>query len=723
MKSKITFLFVACVLSILCSWENSYAQLVSTFAGSGSQGSANGTGTAASFNLPFGGEVDSDGNIYIADMANHLIRKITPSGVVTTFAGSGSPGSTDGSGTSASFNEPTGIAIDATNNLYVADSKNHKIRKITPFGVVSTFAGTGIKGYLDGTSTSSNFDLPYDLVFDASGNLFVVEYEGCKIRKITPSGTVSRLAGSGAGGSADGTGSAATFSYPLAITIDPFGNLYVADSDLYKIRKVTSTGVVTSIAGALGSAGDADGPGSSARFNTPAGLASDIAGNIYVADVGNHKIRKISTTGIVTSVAGAGTSGNQNGLGTTAKFNGPVGLFFGGNNSLYVTDMSNHSIRKIALLPEIKISQGSTELLSGSDTYNFGSVNALSSSAAVTFSIENLASAEGELSLTGSPKISISGAHATEFSVNTTSTTSPVAVGSSTNFTITFLPTSGGSKSATVTVLNDDVDEGTYTFTVTGTGLKINQSISGLSNISAAYGDAPLNLSATSSSGLTLSYSSSNTNVATVSGNVLTVVGAGTSTITASQAGNATYNAAANSTATLTVSKAFLTIVADNKTKVEGASNPPLTITYSGFVDSDNETVLGCIPVPQTTATTSSPAGNYPITVSNCGFTNTNYNYTFSGGTLTVTTATSTFEESEGSLFTVSPNPSNGQLLLEAKEAMQVKVFNANGIIVFENNFQQGTHTISLDLLESGFYFIRVLNSDGKAAEKLIIKN
>jgi sugar lactone lactonase YvrE len=699
------------------------AQLVETFAGTGSSGSADGTGTSASFNRPWGICVDASGNLFVSDYINHKIRKITPSGVVTTFAGSGTAGSTDGTGTAASFRNPAGLAIDAAGNILVADYYNHKIRKISPSGVVTTIAGTGSSGAIDGSSSLATFQNPGAVCSDANGNIFIVDVGNNKIRKINSSGIVSTFAGDGTSGSTDGNGNTARFYIPRGITIDVSGNLFVGDYGNNKIRKITPAGVVSTLAGS-GTQGVSDGTGNAASFYNPSGLTVDQSGNIFVCDEVSNRIRKVTSQGVVTTIAGSptGSLGGTDGVGSTARFRIPTEITIF-NSNLFIADQSNHKIRKITPIPEIKISQGATELVSGLGSYNFGNVNALSSSSAVSFTIENVSPTERVLSLTGSPKVTLSGTNASEFSVNSSAAVSPVAVGSATYFTITFSPTSGGSKTATVTVLNDDVDEGTYTFTVTGTGIKINQSLSGLSNISAAYGDPSITLSASSSSGLTPSYVSSNTNVATFSGNVLTIVGAGTSTITASQSGNATYNAATNATATITVSKAFLTIIADDKTKVEGSANPPLTITYSGLVDSDDETMLGCIVNPQTTANTSSPAGSYPITVSNCGYTNTNYNYTFSGGTLTVTTATSNVEESESSLFYVSPNPSNGQLLLDAQEELLVEIFNASGRTVFEAEFPIGEHHISMELMEPGLYILRAIDPTGNVSEKRIIRN
>jgi sugar lactone lactonase YvrE len=265
------------------------AGVVTTLAGSGVSGSEDGTGTAASFRGPGGVAVDSNGNVYVAD--NLKIRKITSTGNVTTFAGSGVSGSEDGTGTAASFNSPSGVAVDKNGNVYVADSWSHKIRKITPEGVVTTFAGSGVLGSEDGTGTAASFNSPSGVAVDKNENVYVADSSNNKVRKITPAGAVTTLAGSGRKGSRDGT--AANFNYPNGVAVDSIGNVYVVDSGNYKIRKVTPAGVATTLAGS-GVEGSEDGTGTAASFSWFSGLALDSSGNVYVADANNNLIRKIT---------------------------------------------------------------------------------------------------------------------------------------------------------------------------------------------------------------------------------------------------------------------------------------------------------------------------------------------------------------------------------------------------------------------------------------------
>jgi serine/threonine-protein kinase len=320
--------------------------LTTTFAGSGAPGAADGTGTAASFNNPVGITADAFGNVYVADYDNHKIRKITAAGVVTTLAGNGFAGNADGVGTAASFNYPSGVAVDASGNIYVADWLSHKIRKITPAGVVSTFAGDGLQNSDDGPGTTASFDHPSAVAIDTSGNIYVADYENHKIRKITAAGMVSTLAGSGSLGSADGPGNVASFTFPSGVAVDASGNVYVADWYFNKIRKITPAGVVSTFAGD-GTAGATDGTGIAASFNRPEGVVADASGNIYVADRLNHKIRKITTTGLVSTLAGSGSTGATDGPGTTVSFNAPFGVAVDASGNVYVADLGNNKIRKI----------------------------------------------------------------------------------------------------------------------------------------------------------------------------------------------------------------------------------------------------------------------------------------------------------------------------------------------------------------------------------------
>ncbi len=325
--------------------ELSLSTVVTTIAGTGSTGSADGTGTAASFNIPVG--ITTDGtNLFIADTFNHLIRKIViGTVVVTTIAGTGTAGSADGTGTTATFNRPIGITTDRT-NLYTVDMANNLVRKIViSTGVVSTFAGTGSSGSSNGTGTSASFNLPVGITTDGT-NLYVADTDNHLIRMIVIStGVVTTIAGTGSSGSSNGTGTSASFNLPRGITTDGT-NLYVGFGNNHLVRKIViSTGVVTTIAG-TGTAGSSNGTGTSASFNDPSGITTD-GTNLYVGDGENHLIRQIViSTGVVTTVAGTGSSGSVDGTGTGASISRPYAVTTDGTD-LYVSEFGNHLIRKI----------------------------------------------------------------------------------------------------------------------------------------------------------------------------------------------------------------------------------------------------------------------------------------------------------------------------------------------------------------------------------------
>ena len=330
------------------------AGLVTTIAGlPGVSGTNDGTNSAARFNNPSGVAVDAATNIYVADTGNHTIRQVTPAGVVSTLAGmAANYGTNDGTNTSARFFRPQRIAIDVNTNLYVADTFNHTIRKVTPAGTVTTLAGLGgVPGYFNGTNATALFSNPSGVAVDGATNIYVADAGNSVIRIIAPSGVVSTLAGmAGQPGSANGTNGGARFIFPCDVTVDGSTNLYVADGGAFAIRKVTSAGVVTTLAGRSGIFGSADGAGTNAQFNHPAGLTVDGAGsNLYVADSGNHTLRRITPGGAVSTLAGlaAQTGGSTDGANSAARFLGAQGVAVDGAGNAYVADTGNNTIRKI----------------------------------------------------------------------------------------------------------------------------------------------------------------------------------------------------------------------------------------------------------------------------------------------------------------------------------------------------------------------------------------
>jgi NHL repeat len=318
---------------------------------SGSPGcaSVDGTRGTARFCGPEGVVVDNAGNIYVADESNHTIREITPAGIVSTLAGlAGNPGSADGTGSAARFRYPSGVAVDNAENVYVADTENQTIRKITPAGDVTTLAGlAGVRGSDDGTGSDARFNDPFGVAVDGLGNVYVADTGNHTIRRITAAGVVSTLAGlAGMQGSDDGNGADARFSFPFDVAVDDSGNVYVADTFNYTIREITPAGDVTTLAGLAGNYGSADGTGGDARFSAPHSVAVDCVQNIYVADTSNSTVRKITAARVVTTLAGlAGTVGNVDGSGSDARFWYPVGVAVDNAGNVYLADLDNNNIR------------------------------------------------------------------------------------------------------------------------------------------------------------------------------------------------------------------------------------------------------------------------------------------------------------------------------------------------------------------------------------------
>jgi hypothetical protein len=328
----------------------------STLAGSAGQpGDVDGTGVSARFMKPMGVAVDSSGNVYVADTANAVIRKIDGAGVVTTFvglppaqqSGGGITAPVDGTGSAALFLGPGAMAADGNGNLYVLDADY--VRKVTSAGVVTTIAGSAatVLGSSDGPADKANFDDPQGIAVDGSGNVYIADTKSGIIRKLSPTGVVTTLAGFyRAFGSADGTGSAANFSSPTGVAVDASGNVFVTDSGNFEIRKITAAGVVTTLAGKLATPGSTDGTGSAAEFFGLNGIAIDAGGDLFVTGA-DSTIRKITSAGVVTTLAGTtNTSGSSNGTGAAALFKNPTGIAVDASGDLFVVDTGNSTIRE-----------------------------------------------------------------------------------------------------------------------------------------------------------------------------------------------------------------------------------------------------------------------------------------------------------------------------------------------------------------------------------------
>jgi sugar lactone lactonase YvrE len=343
-------------------WNNRIRKItsgtISTIVGNGQAnfGGDGGAATSAQLSYPDSIAVDKTGNVYISDLLNNRVRMVTPAGTISTFAGNGLPGfaGDGGAATSAELNQPAGLAVDSSGNVYIADSNNSVVRMVNPQGVISTVAGTGgVEGYSGngGAATKATLMAPLGVAVDSAGNLYIADYYGW-IREVTAStGVISTLAGNGTNGYS-GDGGAATsaqFYNPVGIAVDNSGNVYVADSGNGAVRMI-SNGTITTIAGngTLAYAGDG-GPASQAEFSSISGIAVDAQGNIYVADTSNDAVRLFPLGGTVSTIAGNGTQGytGDGGTATVAELNNPRAVAVTASGNVYVADTGNNSVRML----------------------------------------------------------------------------------------------------------------------------------------------------------------------------------------------------------------------------------------------------------------------------------------------------------------------------------------------------------------------------------------
>jgi sugar lactone lactonase YvrE len=339
-----------------------HAQNIFTVAGDSMYG-FNGDGGAAikaELNQPAGVTIDGAGNIYIADQANNRVRKVYTSGIITTIAGNGVAGYTGDGGiaTGAELNQPAGVAVDGVGNIYISDSYNNRIRKVSASGIITTFAGGGTGGLGDvGPATLAVINNPNGVAIDGSGNLYIADQGNNRIRKVNMSGIITTIAGNGISGYTGDGGAATTTALfsPTGVAVDGAGNIYIADEGNMRIRKVNTSGIITTFAGSgpgngtPGYTGDG-GLAIAAELNSPAGVAVDGAGNIYIADAGNIVVRKVNLSGIITTVAGNNTTGfsGDGGAAVGAQLDFPAGVALDAGGNLYIADFYNSRIRKVS---------------------------------------------------------------------------------------------------------------------------------------------------------------------------------------------------------------------------------------------------------------------------------------------------------------------------------------------------------------------------------------
>jgi sugar lactone lactonase YvrE len=677
---------------------------ITTIAGGATSGSTGDGGAASSALLgtPQGTITDSAGNLYVADTANNKIRFVSSAtGKISTIAGTGVAGASgDGAAaTAALLSTPHAVAVDAAGNVYIADTGNNKIRMVSAqTGFISTIAGTGFAGASgDGSLASvAQLSAPSGVAVDAAANVYIADTGNNRIRKITAqSGVISTLAGNGtAGYSGDGAAAtAAGLNAPAGVWADLSGIIYVADSQNNVVRAISpSTGFISTVAGtgSLGYAGDGA-AATAAKLDTPSGVVTDAAGNLYIADTGNNTIRVVAA-GIITTAAGTGSSGfgGDAGASNIATLQTPGGVAVNGIGRIYIADTGNNRLRQVDVT---------------ASTVTFSPQIVQTTSAKKTVSIVN----QGNTTLTLT-SLTIAGPFASDVS-STCIANATLAPGANCVLALTFTPLLATSNTGTVTVTNSGAGAA-KTIALSGTGLP--QQTNGPQTITFAtlpnvpYGTSPITLTASSNSGLPVSYSVSGP--ATLSGSVLTLTGVGSVSVTASQSGNANFTAATPVTQTFTVTKGALTIKPSNLSISYGTAIPTLTYTVSGLAATDTlTTAMTGSPVLTTTATSTSTAGIYPITATAGTATATNYTLVFVAGTLTINKAVSTTVLTVASTtvytnqtFTVTATVSGAGAGL----ATGTVTFTSGAITLGTGTVASGVATASVSNLAVGIYTI-----------------
>lgn len=353
MKKLITLLALGFCL-------NGKAQIITTVAGNGTAGFSGDSGQCitAELNYPRGVTFDGAGNLYIADYFNQRIRKINTAGVITTVAGNGNYGFSGdgGQATATELHAPSDVKFDAVGNMYIADFNNHRIRKVNTTGIISTVAGNGTAGFSGdgGQATSAELWFPHCIVFDAIGNMYIADDFNNRIRKVNTAGIISTVAGSGGSvtGSYSGDGgpaTAATLYGPFGVALDAIGNLYIADMENYRIRKVNTSGIISTVAGGGSHSAGAGGLATDASLGGPYTVITDAISNLYISETNNGRVDMVNSSGIISTIVGDGsqTYGGDGGLATAAEIYGPIGLAFDATGNLFIADYFNYRIRKV----------------------------------------------------------------------------------------------------------------------------------------------------------------------------------------------------------------------------------------------------------------------------------------------------------------------------------------------------------------------------------------
>jgi Bacterial Ig-like domain (group 3)/NHL repeat len=560
---------------------------ISLIAGTSTLGAGpfGGAATSAELNGPRDAAVDASGNVYIADLTNNLVEKVSTSGVISIFAGTGTAGFSGDGGpaTSAQLNSPQGIAFDAAGNVYIADRNNSVIRMVNSSGTISAFAGTTANGFAGdgGPAASAELSDPVDVAFDSAGNLYIADRGNNRIRMVSAStGIITTLAGNGTAGFAGdgGLATSAEFSNLLQdITVDSHGNVFIADAGNNRIRMVAAgTGIVSTVAGngIAGSSGNG-GPATSAELNSPFGVAVDAAGNLYLSDEANSLLRMVTTSGTITTIAGGGGGGafaGDGGPATSASLASPSGLSISANGTIYFADLSNNTVRS----------------LGPNGALVFSSLPVASTSAVQTVTVQNT----GAATLTFSAAPTVTGDFAIA-SGNTCGTSgSTLASGASCSIAMTFSPTDVGTRTGLLTLADNGVATSQQVVLTgmatedTTTTARLTSSVNPSTFGQAVVFTATVPSEATGS----VQFLNGSTSLGTspVSGGVATLsisaLPVGTDSITAVYSGDSNFAGATSAAVSQVVQQAIPTISISNipNPAVFGQSFTP-TFTYSGI--------------------------------------------------------------------------------------------------------------------------------------------
>jgi sugar lactone lactonase YvrE len=610
--------------------------IISTYAGNGTAGFSGDGGAAISAELdqPVGSTMDSAGNLYFADSNNNRIRKVTPGGVISTYAGNGTAGFSGdgGEATSAELSGPLGIAFDNAGNLYIAESGNERVRKVTPLGIISTIAGNGTAGYNgDGiAATSAELNNPNGIVVDKSGNVYIGDYFNNRVREVNTAGVISTVTGTGTGGYSGDGGLAinAEVYWPAGVALDSSGNLYIADDNNSRVREVNPAGIISTFAGTGYGGYNGDGiSATTAELYAPDRVATDSAGNVYISEYGNNRIRKVNTSGIISTVAGTGTPGfsGDGGLATSAEIDTPRGITVDEGGNLYISDADNNRIRKVQYQTD------PPAFSPAAGTYT--------SVQSVTIT-DTTAGATIYYTTDGSTPTTSSTEYTTPITVSSSETLTAIATASEYN------PSAPASAAYVVNIIPASVA------IVSGSGQ------------TAAYGSAFANplivivkdTNGNPASGVVVNFSGSGLSfssaIATTGSN-----GEASVLATATASGSLTASATTSgvtgaATFSLTATQVALAVTASNATVAYNQPIPALTYAISGFVNGDTSSVLSGSPAEATTATQGSAVGTYPITITQGTLSAANYTFSFVNGTLTITSlgtaATPTFSPAAG---------------------------------------------------------------------------